>query len=195
MTGRASAAFKKCGELIQKEMNRRVLLKQIGNGLLLLVIIILTYKFLAWNYWKLDMSVATARDIVRAPAAVNLTLSSETGALFKTGFAPNPEGHFYIVNQWDLAPYIKMKTAGAAGARKPVPAIKKGLRVFIDGNEIENGDLKVYLFRRYRILSADKDGRTVYFVFISENCGIDHFVKIKDRLPGIIDTIEKLTNR
>jgi len=179
-------------------MNRRELFKHISNGLLLLGVVLLTYKFLAWNYWKVDMAVATARGILRAPSAVNLTLSSESGTLFKTGFVHNPGGHCYIINQWDLVPYIESQTIRTNNTRRPdrlVSTIKKGLRVLVNGEEIENRHLELHAFRRYNILAAEFGGETFYFAFISENCGLKCFVNIMNRLPGIVDMIEAKKKR
>jgi hypothetical protein len=150
-------------------MNKKTLLKTAGNGFIILVVGLLTYKFIMWNYWKVERAAALAKGILNAPPAINLTLSKENIPLFQTGFAYNPAG-YYLINQFDLSPYI-------------VENSKLTLQVGIDDQKVESPVL--YTFKTFNMIKC----RENYFVFTTRDCGIEDFVKLRDSIPSILHAL------
>jgi hypothetical protein len=151
-------------------MNRKALLKTAGNFLLILVIGLLTYKFIMWNYWKVERASALAKGIIAAPPAVNITLAKEKAPLYQSGFAHNPAS-YYLVNQFDISPYIDRNS-------------NLSLEVSINGQKVESPHL--YPFKTYNVIRC----REIYLVFTTRACSIEEFVKLKDSLPSLLRDLD-----
>jgi hypothetical protein len=152
-------------------MKKQLLLKTIGSGLVIIIVMVLTYKFTAWNYWKVEQAVTQAKKILAAPPALNLTLSKDNMFLFQKSFAQNSQGNYYIINQFDITPYIGDK-----------------FNLTLSINRQNSDSLWLYRFKHFNIL----DSRGCRFVFTNPSCGIEEFIKMKDSLPLIIDSLPKL---
>jgi len=150
---------------------KQSLLKTVGSGLIILIVIGFTYKFTRWNYWKVEQAVTQAKKILAAPPAVNITLSKDNTVLFQKSFAYHSQGNYYIVNQFDITPYIGENL---------------DLTLSVNG---ETGDsLWLYRFKHFNIIVF----RGYHFVFTTPHCDLEEFIKVKDSLPFIIDSLSKL---
>lgn len=152
-------------------MKKQPLLKTIGSGLVILIVMGLTYKFTRWNYWKVEQAVTQAKKILTAPPALNLTLSKTNTVLFQKSFAQNSQGNYYIINQFDITPYIG-----------------DNLDLTLSINRQNSDSPWLYRFKHFNILAS----RGCCFVFTNPRCGIEEFIKMKDSLPLIIASLPKL---
>ena len=152
-------------------MKKQALLKTIGNGLIILIVTVLTYKFVMWNYWKVEQAATQAKKILAAAPAVNLTLSNDSMVLYQKSFAHNSHGNYYIINHFDITPYI-------------------GERLYLTMlvNKKKSGSLRLYRFKHFNIIVC----RGHHFVFTTPQCDMEKFIKLKDSLPLVIDSLSKL---
>ncbi len=155
-------------------MKNRTLIKQVGAGLVILTVTFLTYKFIRWNYWKVERAAALAKGIQNAPHAVNLTLSKENHSLFEKSFAYNPEGNYYIINQFDVGPYIT-----------PGSTADLDFRV----NNRENRRPPVRRFDFFNMITIGD----YHFVFTTSDCPMEKFLELKETMPNLIGTISTPT--
>ena len=153
-------------------MKNKILLKKIGQVLLIFIITLLTFKFIMWNWWKIDRATALAKGIIKAPSAVNLTLSGKnTGSvLFRKSFAYNSNGNYYIINQFDISPYIG-----------------HNLKITLTVNRQNAQSPSLHRFKTFNVVTVK--GR--HFVFTTPDCGIEEWVELKKNLPAIIDSLDK----
>ena len=152
-------------------MKKQLLLKTVGSGLIILIVIVFTYKFIRWNYWKVGQAVTQAKKILAAPPAINITLSKDNTVLFQKSFANNSQGNYYIINQFDITPYIG-----------------ENLDLTLSINRQNNDSLLLYRFKNFNIIVS----RDCHFVFTTPRCGIEEFIKVKDSMPLIINSLSKL---
>jgi hypothetical protein len=154
-------------------MKKQALLKTVANGLIILIVTVLTYKFIMWNYWKVEQAVTQAKKILAAPPALNLTLSKDNTVLFQKSFAHNSQGNYYIVNHFDITPYIQ-----------PIPGDKSTgfpLQVIIN-DQNKNQFIHLHRFKTFNMVTVNG----YHFVFTTSNCKIEDFLQIKKCLPFII---------
>jgi hypothetical protein len=152
-------------------MKKQPLLKTIGSGLIILIVTLLTYKFIMWNSWKVEQAVTQAKKILAAPPALNLTLSKDNTLLFQKSFAHNSRGNYYIINHFDITPYLD-----------------ENLDLTMSVNHQYNQSLMLYRFKHFNIIVF----RDCHFVFTTARCGIEEFIKLKDSMPLIIHSLSKL---
>ncbi|MGD2084747.1 MAG: hypothetical protein PVH61_01065 [Candidatus Aminicenantes bacterium] len=152
-------------------MKKQAVLKTIANGLIILVVTVLTYKFIMWNFWKVEQAVTQAKKILAAPPAINLTLSKNNQVLFQKSFAYNSQGNYYIINHFDISPYIG-----------------ENLAFTMSVNRQHTNSLWLYRFEHFNIIGFQH----YHFVFTTPHCGIEEFIKLKDSMPVIIDSLSKL---
>ncbi|UCH95894.1 MAG: hypothetical protein JSV88_03350 [Candidatus Aminicenantes bacterium] len=169
---------------VESTMKKQLFLKTIGNWLVILIVILLSYKFFMWNYWKVERAAALTKKILKAPPAVNLVLSKDHTPVFQKSFAYNPRGNYYIVNQWDITPYIADDDNNGTNHDS-----KFTLEVSVNNQIAES--LSVHRFKTFNIITY----RDHYFVFTTPDCSIEEFVKLKDSIPSIINfLVEKGKN-
>ena len=152
-------------------MKKQVLLKMIGNGLIILIVTVLTYKFIAWNSWKVEQAVTQAKKILAAPPAVNLTLSKKNTPLFQKGFAHNSQGNYYIINHFDITPYIG-----------------ENLDLSLSVNKQKNDSLLLYRFKHFNIIVS----MGFRFVFTTSQCSMEEFINLVDSMPLIINSLSEV---
>jgi hypothetical protein len=155
-------------------MKKQLLLKTIGNGLIILIVTVLTYKFIMWNSWKVDQAVTQVKKVLAAPPALNLTLSNDNTVLFQKSFANNVKNNYYIINHFDLTPYIR-QIDNNKGSRFP-------LQLSINDGSKKNQLLRLHCFKTFNMVTVNG----YHFVFTTSNCEIEDFLKIKECLPFII---------
>jgi hypothetical protein len=153
-------------------MKKQDFLKTIGNGLIILIVTVLTFKFIMWNFWKVEQAVTQTKKILAAPPALNLTLSKDNTFLFQKSFAYNSQGNYYIINHFDITPYIG-----------------ENLDLTLSVNRQNNDSLWLYRFKHFNIIVF----RDYHFVFTTPHCGIEEFIKLKNSMPLNINSISKLT--
>jgi len=152
-------------------MKKQSLQKTLVSGLLILIVIVFTYKFIRWNYWKVKQAVTQAKTILAAPPAINITLSKDNTILFQKSFANNSQGNYYIINQFDISPYIG-----------------ENLDLTLSVNRQNKDSLLLYRFKHFNII----DFGGYHFLFTTPRCGIEEFIKVKDNMPLIINSLSKL---
>jgi hypothetical protein len=157
------------------KQQQQEILKKIVIGILIAVVSVLTFKFLMWNYWKVERSAVLAKKILQAPAAVNLTLSNREEVLFQKSFANNPNGNYYIINQFDITPHIdkanRLTLTVMVNSQKAVP-------------------VEVHRFKTVNILHCTGFDPDIYFAFTTSGCEIEEFVHLIQSLPSIIKAIK-----
>lgn len=138
------------------------------------MVCVLTFKFFMWNYWKVEQAWSQAKDILKAPPAVNLELREENILLFQKSFAYNPRGNFYLINHFDIAPYIGDK-----------------LELTMTVNKVNPGSLLLYRFKRFNIIVI----KDYYFVFFIQSIEIEEFVKLRDSMLLVFKSLPGLANK
>ncbi|NIO81241.1 MAG: hypothetical protein GTN53_09750 [Candidatus Aminicenantes bacterium] len=158
-------------------MNQRnqEILKKIGIGIIICIVSVLTFKFIMWNKWKVERSTALAKKILRAPAAVNLTISNREGVLFQKSFANNPNGNYYIINHFDITPHVDR-------------ANRLTLTVMVNGQKAVPIDL--HRFKTVNILHCTGFDPDIYFAFTTRDCEMEEFVRLIQSLPSIINSLK-----
>lgn len=81
-------------------------IKNAGIILLLCFVSFMTYKFIAWNSWKISQSISVGKQIINAPSAVNISILLRGKPIFKKSFAPNSKINRYIITGFDITPYV-----------------------------------------------------------------------------------------
>ena len=157
---------------VESKMKNKSLLKKIGQGLLILIITLMAFKFIMWNFWKLERAAKLARGIVNSPPAVNVALwEKSTGSpLYRKSFAYNPQGNYYISNHFDITPYI---------------GDNLNVTLAINGQNAQSLLLK--RFKTFNVVTV----KGQHFVFTTAACGIREFVQLQKTLPSIISPVEK----
>ena len=155
-------------------MKKQALLKTIGSGVIILFVTVLTYKFIMWNFWKVEQALIQAKKILAAPPAINLTLSKDNTVLFQKSFAHNSQGNYYIINHFDITPYIHQ----IPGDKSPgFP-----LRVSINDQNKKNQIIDLHRFKTFNMVTVNG----YHLVFTVSNCKIEDFLKIRQCLLFII---------
>lgn len=147
------------------------MIKKVGTGILFCLITILAFKFFMWNFWQLELAAAFTRGLIESPPAVNLTVTNRHDPCFKKSFAYNPTGNYYIINRFDIGPYIHNGS---------------DLTFSID-NRYAQSPL-IYRFKTFNI--AVSQGH--FFVFTNGDCGIEGFVELKDSAFSIVNSLARL---
>jgi len=151
-------------------------IKKIGVAVLVLTVTILTYKFIAWNAWKVKEAVILGKRILNEHSAVNLTLGHGEQAVFKKSFPFNPKGNFYIINTFDITSYIEDGT-------------RVSLDVGVNGTNLNPPIL--HKLTGFYILEC----RDYYFVFTFPGIDYPHIPALEKSLRGIIETIKQKSIR
>ncbi len=154
-------------------------LKTAGIIILMILVTILTVKFLQWNFWKVDRAFRIGKKIISAPAAVNLKFVNpgQKGAVvYQKGFPFNLEGNYYIVDQFDLTAYIDRQQHVI-------------LRMQI--NRVPYKIESLHRFEYYTIVGVSYLEKKTYFIFTRANCPIEEFVKLKDSVEVIIKNLPR----
>lgn len=148
----------------------------VNAGPLILVVLatLLAYKFFMWNQWKVHRAVAQTRKIVKAPAAVNLTVSKDGTLLHRQSFEFNEEGNYYIVNRFDIGSYI------GEGDR---------LGVDIDPGRSPSEFSGLHRFDKYNIVVFSSSGEKCYFVFTTGKFDVEDYIGLRTGIPRVIDSI------
>jgi len=158
-------------------MKKQTLMKNAGIGLIILIITLLTFKFIMWNFWKVENAVELTKGILNAPSAVNLTILKESSILFQKSFAYNRKGNYYLINHFDITPLSD-------------DSIKFGLKL----NNQKVTSIVLYRFKTFNIVNI----KDYYFVFPTGNSNINNhshietFLEIRDSIPFIIHSLFKL---
>jgi hypothetical protein len=161
------------------KQEHREIMKKIGIGIIIIVVSVLTFKFIMWNKWKVERAAVLTEKILRAPAAVNLTLVHNNGILYQKSFANNPDGNYYIVNHFDITPHIDK-------------ADRLTLTVIVNGQKaVPVGLHRFKTFNIIRCTGFDPDTDTgIYFAFTTGDCGMEEFLRLIQSLPAIIDSLK-----
>lgn len=156
---------------IGETMKKPGMIKKIGIGILFCLITILAFKFFIWNFWQLEWAAAFTKGVIEAPPAVNLTVTSHQNPCFKKSFAYNPAGNYYIINHFDIGPYIHKGSE---------------LKLSIDNRHAQSPLL--YRFKTFNIAAVQSH----FFVFTTRDCGIEEFVELKDSIFSIVNSLALL---
>jgi hypothetical protein len=156
---------------VELNVKNKSLLKKVSNGLIILIVTVFTYKFIMWNFWKLEQAATQAKKILEAPPAVNLILSKGNSILFQKSFPCNVKGKYYIINHFDITPFIDDK-----------------LDLIMSVNKTSSDSLLLYRFKHFNIISF----RDYCFIFTTRDCRIEEFLKLIDEMPRIMDSLPKL---
>ncbi len=136
--------------------------------ILLAIVTFLAFKFIMWNSWKWDRAISMAKTVIKAEPAVNLSLFLNGKPIFHKSFPHNTSGNYYLINQFDISPYV-----GALAV------------------QVNRGPLispRVYPFKTFFIAQAGPH----YFIFTTPQCDIEEFVRIKTFLPVAADYFASL---
>ncbi|MCP5109041.1 MAG: hypothetical protein GY950_37010 [bacterium] len=163
----------KGGSLSGAETPARSVVKEVGTGFLVLLITVLAFKFIAWNYWKLEQAVTLTKEIFAAPPAVNLTVSTENSLLFQKSFSHNRNGHYYIINHFDITPHIKDIAGGS---------------ITLTVNDQKIDSFLLFRFTRFNIVHFND----YYFALTTQNCRIEDLVRLRETMPVIAGSLFKL---
>jgi hypothetical protein len=150
--------------------------KKAAVPLLLGVVTLLAFKFFMWNSWKVERTKYLAESYFNAPSAVNLELSRGPDVLFEKSFPYNPAGRYYLVNGFDIMPYVKEE--GKIGF----------LGVAVTVNRPRTRPDRLYRFKDFNIMEV----QGAYFVFTSAGGGIKNLVRLRKNLPVIIPALPYL---
>jgi hypothetical protein len=155
---------------------RKLVLNEIVKGFIILFIAVGGFKYIAWNFHKMEQSAEVTSRIINAPPAVNLIVSKEKLVLFKKSFPDNNRGNYYIVNHFDLSPYIpELSDTGG-----------NSLELTVNGKPIHS--FLLFRFERFNILySVDHT-----FVFTTHDCGIEGLLRLRKRMPFLRAALLKL---
>ncbi len=151
----------------KKNINKRSIIREMGMGALVLILTVLTYKFIAWNNWKVTEVVTVTKKILRSPGAVNLTITVGNKPLLQKAFAPNGKRNIYLIRAFGIAEVLK---SGALG---------------VTVNDDGHLDFALYRFKSFDILSV----KEYAFIFVPESVGMDVFIRLNQLLPSIPRTL------
>ncbi|MCP4150629.1 MAG: hypothetical protein GY757_22980 [bacterium] len=149
---------------------KKIILQKITTGLIILVLSIMAFKFIIWNWWKMERFARMTNAVLTAQPAVNLGIFEEKKELFRRSFAHNGKGNYYIISNFDILPHINSGSIALKINRQTVTG-------FI-----------LSRFTNFNIIHSNGH----YFVFTAKGCGIEAFEKMRHSLPGIIASIPKL---
>ncbi len=144
--------------------------KEIGKGIIILFILIAAFKFISWNFFKLEQVADTTKEFLSASPAVNLTVQKGKTTLFRRGFPFDRKGICYIVNRFDITPHVT------------------GEPIRLTVNDRPLAPLRVFRFTRFNILSSPD----YCFVFTTPRCEIEDLVRLRDIAPFIPGALSKL---
>jgi hypothetical protein len=162
-----------------KRITDESLLKKFVIPLLLGVVTVLTFKFIMWNFWKVEQAVEMVGKIKRAKSAVNLMLANDKQVLLRKSFPFNKAGNYYIINQLDISPYI----ATDKGVQRLL------LRVQVNGKI--STDLPVVGDAQANIIKFD----THYFVFTTGESTINEFLRLREKVPDMMVMLNRQTEK
>lgn len=145
-------------------------MRKIGIGILVLVISVLAFKFISWNFWKIQDAADTAQRIFRVPPAVNIVLSKGDITLFQDSFAYNRKKNYYIINRFDITPYIH----------------DESFRMTIDERLLSA--FLLFRFSRFNVIYHED----FCFVFFKDDCPIKKFTGWKDSMLLVVGSLFKL---
>jgi hypothetical protein len=128
-----------------------------------------------WNKWKVERAAVLAKKILRAPAAVNLTLADDNGILFQKSFAHNSNGNYYIINHFDITPHVDK-------------ANRLKLTIVVNGQKVVPVD--VHRFKTFNIIHCAGSEPGIYFVFTTRDCEMEEFIHLIHSLPAIINSLK-----
>lgn len=150
-------------------------LKKCGAPILIIIVTFLAVKFFMWNGWMIDRAMRMVRGTLAAPSAVNLTLSRDKETLFYVAFPFNSEGNYYLVNRFDISPFIN-KSENACTLDLTVTVNKRILKPDA-----------VNSFKGYHIVSIGE----MNVVFTTAECDIYCLVRLRENLPDIIAELKR----
>jgi hypothetical protein len=161
--------------MMTDEIKRKgqTILKEIGRGILILFITVLAFKFIMWNFWKLEQAAAVTKGIHKAPSAVNVTASTGNTTLFQKGFAYNRKGNYYIINHFDIAPHIENIANGF---------------VKLAVNDQEISSLLLSQFKHFNAFCFNG----YCFAFTTEHSGIEDLLRLREWMPFMAGCLFKL---
>lgn len=151
-------------------MKNREWLKPIGIGAVMLTVLLLTFKFIAWNAWKVEQASDLAERILRAPEAVNLTLYKHKTILYRRSFPVNGEGNYYLDNRFNISGHVD----------------NASFRWEVNGETV--GRWSLFRFTGFNILR----GEDYTFIFSGPTGDIEAFVKLKAGarfIPGMLSRL------
>lgn len=154
------------------------LLKEVGKGVIVLIVTVMAFKFMAWNSFKLEQAVAIAGEIGQEPSAVNLVISGKNNALFRKSFAYNERGNYYIIHNFDIADHIRDTVDMTAG--------NSNIKITVNGRDITS--FLLFRFNRFNVLFTGG----YYFAFATANSGIEGLVQLDRLFPDIKNSLLKL---
>jgi hypothetical protein len=164
--------YRKGKNEIRRKMKYEGIIKKIAVGMAILLVTLLTYKFIAWNSWKVKEAVTIGKRILNEPSAVNLKLLKEDKTVFQKSFTFNPKS-FYIINSFDITPYIT-KTGND---------FKISLGFYVNSRPSRQADL--HRLDMYDIVNCG--GR--YFVFTRPGFPIETIPGLEKSMPSIINSM------
>ncbi|MGE5343721.1 MAG: hypothetical protein ACM3SY_19805 [Candidatus Omnitrophota bacterium] len=153
-------------------------LRKAGIGLIICLATLLTYKFIAWNAWKVKQSVLLHKKILRAPSAVNLAIWNNRTPVLKKGFIHNPKGDYYMIHRFDLKPYITGSDTGRI-------TLSPTVQVAVNHQLVRHVEpLSQMTYRdRYALYLMTCDHR--HFVFTPVDFPYEHLARLEASLPEI----------
>lgn len=148
-------------------------MKEIGRGILILLITVLAFKFIMWNSWKLEQAAAVTKGILSAPPAVNVTASTGNTTLFQKGFAYNRGGNYYIINHFDITGHIENIANGS-------------VKLAVNDQEIPS--LLLSRFKHFNAFCFNG----YCFAFTTEHSGIQDLLRLREWMPLMAGCLFKL---
>jgi hypothetical protein len=136
-------------------------------ALLLGASLVLALLFVAENAWQLKRTGQLARAIRRAPPAVNLSLHRDGKELLLRCFPANPDGDWYAVNRFDLAPHIG-------------PGGRVNLQARLDGIPVS---ARLMRLADVDALLIDREKRTLVFFIARPADGMRQFARLLAEAP------------
>ncbi|HLP60141.1 MAG TPA: hypothetical protein VK186_14980 [Candidatus Deferrimicrobium sp.] len=162
------------------------LMKEVGKGLLVLIVVVMAFKFMTWNLWKLTQAVDIASEINKELPAVNLAILEKNNPLFQKSFVPNEKGNYYLINHFDIAPYLQDANADADANTNAADSGAGHIKITVNRREIAS--FLLFRFNRYHVLYTGD----YYFIFMKANSGIEDQVRVTETFPGIAHALFKL---
>jgi hypothetical protein len=153
-------------------------MKEAGKGMVILIAAILAFKFISWNFFKLEQAAAIAGELGKEPSAVNVNLevSGKIGSLFRQGFTYNKKGNYYITNRFDITGQISDTGDLCTG----------NSHILVNGRDIST--FLVFRFKQFNVLYTGG----YYFVFNTADSGIEDLVRLDRTFPDIENSLFKL---
>lgn len=152
------------------------LMKQAGKGVIVLIVTVMAFKFMAWNSFKLEQAADIAGEIGKEPSAVNLVVSGKDSLLFQKSFAYNERGNYYIINHFDITDHIRDAEDMTGG----------NFKMTVNSREITS--FLLFRFNRFNVLFTGG----YYFTFTTADSGIEDLVRLDRSFPDIGNSLFKL---